>query len=98
MFHSHHNGQLTGMPKDKELNQRDTKLVTWLSEAHIKETELEADLTAHIALTEKASYKKRLQQHLKETRAQGRHRQADPRAGWRGPGELDRARRAWRHR
>ncbi|MEO6857706.1 MAG: DUF892 family protein [Solirubrobacteraceae bacterium] len=40
----------------------------WLSEAHIKESELEADLTAHIALTEKASYKKRLQQHLKETR------------------------------
>lgn len=68
MFHSRHNGQLTGMPKDKELNQRDTKLVTWLSEAHIKETELEADLTAHIALTEKASYEKRLQQHLKETR------------------------------
>ncbi len=56
------------MPKDKELNQRDTKLVTWLSEAHAKEAELEADLTAHIALTEKASYKKRLQQHLKQTR------------------------------
>jgi ferritin-like metal-binding protein YciE len=68
VFRSRHNGQFRGMPKDKELNQRDTKLVTWLSEAHVKETELEADLTAHIALTEKASYKKRLQQHLKETR------------------------------
>jgi ferritin-like metal-binding protein YciE len=56
------------MPTDKELNARDTKLVTWLGEAHAKEAELEADLTAHIALTEKASYKKRLQQHLKETR------------------------------
>jgi ferritin-like metal-binding protein YciE len=50
------------------LNERDTKLVQWLSEAHAKEAELEADLTAHIALTQKQSYKKRLQQHLKETR------------------------------
>jgi ferritin-like metal-binding protein YciE len=40
----------------------------WLNEAHAKEAELEADLTAHIALTEKASYRKRLEQHLKETR------------------------------
>jgi ferritin-like metal-binding protein YciE len=51
-----------------ELNERDTKLVQWLNEAHAKEAELEADLTAHIALTQKQSYKKRLQQHLKETR------------------------------
>jgi ferritin-like metal-binding protein YciE len=51
-----------------ELNERDRKLVQWLSEGHAKEAELEADLTAHIALTQKASYKKRLQQHLKETR------------------------------
>src|SRR5579859_4149545 len=49
-------------------NERDTKLAQWLNEAHVKEAELEADLTAHIALTDKASYKKRLQQHLKETR------------------------------
>ena len=51
-----------------DLNERDAKLVQWLNEAHVKEAELEADLTAHIALTEKQSYKKRLQQHLKETR------------------------------
>jgi ferritin-like metal-binding protein YciE len=51
-----------------DLNQRDAKLVQWLNEAYSKEAELEADLTAHIALTEKKSYKKRLQQHLKETR------------------------------
>jgi ferritin-like metal-binding protein YciE len=51
-----------------DLNERDSKLVQWLNEAHAKEAELEADLTAHIALTDKASYKKRLQQHLKETR------------------------------
>jgi ferritin-like metal-binding protein YciE len=51
-----------------EMNERDTKLVQWLNEAHAKEAELEADLTAHIALTQKQSYKKRLQQHQKETR------------------------------
>ena len=56
------------MPEAKTLNERDTKLVRWLQEAHTKEAELEADLTAHISLTQKQSYKKRLQQHLKETR------------------------------
>ena len=55
------------MPEAKTLNERDTKLVSWLAEAHAKEAELEADLNAHIALTGQA-YKKRLQQHLKETR------------------------------
>jgi ferritin-like metal-binding protein YciE len=54
--------------KDKDLNERDTKLVQWLNEAHAKEAELEMDLTAHIKLTEKAAYKKRLQAHLKETK------------------------------
>ena len=52
----------------KTPNVRDTKLAQWLGEAHAKEAELEADLTAHISLTQKASYKKRLQAHLKETR------------------------------
>jgi ferritin-like metal-binding protein YciE len=56
------------MPEAKTLNERDAKLVKWLGEAHAKEAELEADLAAHIALTQKQSYKKRLQQHLKETR------------------------------
>ena len=51
-----------------DLNERDAKLVQWLNEAHAKEAELEADLTAHIARTDKQSYKKRLQQHLKETK------------------------------
>jgi ferritin-like metal-binding protein YciE len=54
--------------KEKVLNERDTKLVQWLNEAHAKEAELEADLSAHIKLTEKAAYKKRLQAHLKETK------------------------------
>src|SRR4051795_12342073 len=51
-----------------ELLARDAKLVQFLNEAHAKEAELEADLTAHISLTQKAPYKKRLQEHLKETR------------------------------
>jgi ferritin-like metal-binding protein YciE len=54
--------------RDKVLNERDTKLVQWLNEAHAKEAELEIDLTAHIKLTQKATYKKRLQAHLKETK------------------------------
>ena len=52
----------------KTMNERDTMLAQWLGEAYAKEAELEADLTAHIALTEKMSYKKRLRQHLTETR------------------------------
>jgi len=54
--------------KDKVLNERDTKLVQWLNEAHAKEAEPEVDLSAHIKLTQKAAYKKRLQAHLKETK------------------------------
>jgi len=50
------------------VNESETKLVQWLNEAYAKEAELEADLTAHIKLTKKTSYKKRLQEHLKETR------------------------------
>jgi ferritin-like metal-binding protein YciE len=53
---------------EKTLNARDAKLVQWLGEAYAKEAELEADLNAHIALTEKMSYKKRLRKHLTETR------------------------------
>jgi ferritin-like metal-binding protein YciE len=56
------------MPQEKTLIARDAKLVQWLNEAYTKEAELEADLTAHIALTEKMSYKKRLRKHLTETR------------------------------
>jgi len=51
-----------------EMNERDAKLVQYLSEAYGKERELEAALGAHIAMTAKGPYKKRLQQHLKETK------------------------------
>lgn len=54
--------------KDKVFTERDRKLVQWLNEAHAKEAELEIDLTAHIKLTQKVTYKKRLQAHLKETK------------------------------
>jgi ferritin-like metal-binding protein YciE len=54
--------------QNKVLTERDTMLVQWLNEAHAKEAELEIDLAAHIKLTQKASYKKRLQAHLKETK------------------------------
>lgn len=56
------------MAEKRTPNERDSKLVQWLGEAYAKEAELEAELTAHVALTRKAPYKKRLQQHLKETR------------------------------
>jgi ferritin-like metal-binding protein YciE len=56
------------MADDKTLNERDTKLVQWLNEAYAKEAELEADLSAHIALTQKMPYKKRLRAHLTETK------------------------------
>ena len=50
-------------------NQRDAKLIQYLSEAYGKERELEMALQADIAMTSKATYKKRLKEHLKETKA-----------------------------
>ena len=45
-----------------------TKLVQYLIEAYGKERELERSLQAHIAMTDRKPYKKRLQAHLKETK------------------------------
>jgi ferritin-like metal-binding protein YciE len=50
-------------------NQRDAKLIQYLSEAYGKERELEVALQVDIAMTTKPPYKKRLQQHLRETKA-----------------------------
>ncbi len=50
-------------------NERDAKLIQYMSEAYGKERELEVALQADIAMTTKPPYKKRLQQHLKETKA-----------------------------
>jgi ferritin-like metal-binding protein YciE len=52
-----------------DLNERDAKLVQYLSEAYGKEKELELSLEAHIAMTTRAPYRKRLKAHLKETKA-----------------------------
>lgn len=50
-------------------NERDAKLIQYMSEAYGKERELEMALQVDIALTSKAPYKKRLKEHLKETKA-----------------------------
>jgi ferritin-like metal-binding protein YciE len=55
-----------------ELNTRDTKLVQYLNEAFTKEKQLEQALEAHIAMTTLTPYKKRLQQHLSETKRHAR--------------------------
>src|SRR5215210_3335652 len=53
-------------------NARDTKLIQYLNEAYGKEKELETALQAHIAMTTKTPYKKRLQEHLRETKGHAR--------------------------
>jgi ferritin-like metal-binding protein YciE len=55
-----------------ELTTRETKLVQYLNEAYGKEKELETALQAHIAMTTRAPYRKRLQQHLSETKRHAR--------------------------
>jgi ferritin-like metal-binding protein YciE len=48
------------------------KLIQYLNEAYGKEKQLETALQAHIAMTTRAPYKKRLQQHLRETKGHAR--------------------------
>jgi ferritin-like metal-binding protein YciE len=55
-----------------DTTKRDLKLIQYLNEAYGKEKELETALQAHIAMTTRAPYKKRLQQHLKETKGHAR--------------------------
>src|SRR5919198_3210725 len=55
-----------------ELTTRDTKLIQYLNEAYGKEKELETALNAHIEMTTRMPYKKRLREHLRETKAHGR--------------------------
>ena len=47
---------------------KDAKLTQYLNEAYGKEKELETSLAAHIAMTTRDAYEKRLRQHLKETK------------------------------
>jgi ferritin-like metal-binding protein YciE len=53
-----------------ELSAASAKLIQYLNEAYGVERRLETALEAHIAMATRASYKKRLKQHLSET---GRH-------------------------
>jgi ferritin-like metal-binding protein YciE len=55
-----------------ELTTKDLKLIQYLNEAYGKEKELETALQAHIAMTTRAPYKKRLQEHLRETKGHAR--------------------------
>ena len=48
---------------------REAKLTQYLTEAYAKEKELETALQAHIGMTTRPPYKKRLQEHLRETKA-----------------------------
>jgi len=58
-----------------EVNTRDAKLIQYLNEAYGKEKQLETALQAHIAMTTRAPYKKRLQEHLRETKGHARELQ-----------------------
>jgi ferritin-like metal-binding protein YciE len=53
-------------------NARDLKLIQYLNEAYGKEKELETALEAHIPMTTRDAYQKRLRQHLKETKGHAR--------------------------
>ncbi len=55
-----------------DLATRDAKLVQYLNEAYGKEKELETALEAHIAMTTRAPYRKRLREHLTETKRHAR--------------------------
>jgi ferritin-like metal-binding protein YciE len=55
-----------------DLSVRDSKLVQYLNEAYGKEKELETALQAHIGMTTRAPYKKRLREHLSETKRHAR--------------------------
>jgi ferritin-like metal-binding protein YciE len=55
-----------------DVSTRDAKLIQYLNEAYGKEKELETALQAHIGMTDRKPYKKRLQQHLKETKSHAR--------------------------
>jgi len=55
-----------------ELTAGDAKLIQYLNEAYGTEKRLETSLEAHIAMTAKASYKKRLREHLTETKRHAR--------------------------
>src|SRR3954449_6403368 len=56
------------IPVADETPARDAKIAQYLNEAYGKEKQLVTALQAHIGMTSRAPYKKRLQQHLRETK------------------------------
>lgn len=76
---------------------RDAKLVQYLNEAYAKEKELELSLQAHIAMTtlaERKAYKKKLQEHLRETKAHAKQLERRIKKLGGGPGALSAPREA----
>jgi ferritin-like metal-binding protein YciE len=57
---------------ETDITTRDAKLIQYLNEAYGKEKELETALQAHISMTTRRPYKKRLQEHLRETKGHAR--------------------------
>jgi ferritin-like metal-binding protein YciE len=55
-----------------EVQEREAKLIQYLNEAYGKEQELVMALQAHISMTTRDAYKKRLKDHLRETKAQAK--------------------------
>ncbi len=55
-----------------ELKTRDVKLIQYLNEAYGKEKELETALQAHIGMAVRDAYRKRLNEHLAETKDHAR--------------------------
>jgi ferritin-like metal-binding protein YciE len=64
------------------------KLLQYLDEAYGKEKELEAALTAHIGMTTKKPYRKRLEEHLKETKGHARELERRMKKLGSGPGTI----------
>ena len=56
-----------------ETPTRDAKLVQLLNEAYTKEKQLETALQAHVQVTTRDDYAKRLKDHLKETKSHATH-------------------------
>ena len=82
---------------DTETKVGDAKLVQYLNEAYAKEKELELSLHAHIGmttLTERKAYKKRLQEHLRETKSHAKQLERRIKKLGGGPGALSAPREA----
>ena len=71
-----------------EATVADEKLIQYLGEAYAKEKELEVALTAHIGMTSRKAYRKRLEDHLKETKGHARELERRMKKLGHGPGAV----------